>query len=886
MHIARKFEPAILAGEALPDGAIRLEVEGGPFPLSSEQHDELIRALEHSFTTTQRRGATVVSDYRPWLRDRRASIDFYYWNRLRLFYLEGNVLPPPVVATLDTVTSELLDYCGNPADTGSWSRRGMVMGHVQSGKTTNYSALICKAADAGYRIVILLAGITNSLRSQTQERLDETFIGKKSVFQAIAQEALPIQTYAMPRRTPAYGTTRDRDFTRDAAGVYFSLDAHLEPIIFVTKKNKTTLERLRDWLSEQAQGGKIHLPLLMIDDEADNASINTSTNPNQVTAINRVMREILALFDRSSYVGYTATPFANIFIDPDTTSDMEADDLFPRHFIKELEPPSNYVGARRMIQPDGNLRADTVRTIDDFVAFLPLSHKRDHPVTELPPSLYRAVRVFLISRAIRVLQGKGRSHCSMMINVSRFNDVQEKVYGLVYGYLTTLQSSIVVGSGLGPARLSDPNLVAIAEDFEDEFSESGFSLEQIFSVLNEASESVVVKTVNMRGGQLDYSAHKDHGLHVIAIGGLALSRGLTLEGLTVSYILRNVAASDTLMQMARWFGYRPGYERLCRLYLPELALDHYEEVHLAIEELHAEIKRMQLLQMTPEQFGLRVRQSQTAIRITAANKMRSASAMTVAQDYSTRHIEGYALVNSDKVNQENLEAVAALVQTLGKPSSSFPEDRALIWAGVAGEQVAALLRGFRFSEAHADLGIITGNTSLLIDYVSDRLKSDLSDWDIAIPYLANGNPRSDILPGYAIPVRSRNSGKAVDSVYRVTGSKNRVADPGDVMLGLSAAQKHAAEEEKERVDGLRGERAYCAQRQRPLLLIHLFDAKVNEGALQIGSPVVTLGFCFPPTSVEPMARTYQVNVVFRRQLDLFRDEVDDDEAVIGSPQDA
>ena len=326
----------------------------------------------------------------------------------------------------------MLDYLGDPADVGSWSRRGMVIGHVQSGKTTNYSALICKAADAGYKVIILLAGITNSLRSQTQERLDETFIGRKSIFHATAQEALPIVNYSNERRFPAYGTSRDRDFTRDAAGVFFSLAAHNEPIIFITKKNKAPLESLQRWLKEQSHGQQIHFPLLLIDDEADNASINTMENPNATTAINGAIRQILNLFARSSYVGYTATPFANIFIDPDSDQQMLSDDLFPRNFIKELDPPSTYVGAARVFEENGELRNSTVRILNDYQKILPLEHKRDLQITTLPPTLYRAIRVFVLARATQ----KNRR----LAPIINFCDVWEEAsatrQALPYGFIT------------------------------------------------------------------------------------------------------------------------------------------------------------------------------------------------------------------------------------------------------------------------------------------------------------------------------------------------------------------------------------------------------------------------------------------------------------------
>ncbi|MGZ2411121.1 Z1 domain-containing protein [Sphingomonas sp. F9_3S_D5_B_2] len=875
----QKYGELISAGLPIPVGAIRETVESGPFAnLTDEDRELAIRELEHGFTVTQARGAAVTKDFRPWLQDKRSSHNSYYWPRLRRYYLEGNVLPSHVVATLDNVTDEILDFSGDPTEPSSGGRRGMVMGHVQSGKTTNYSALICKAADAGYKVIILLAGITNSLRAQTQERLDETFIGKKSVFGPVAPESLPIQMYATERRIPSYGTSRDRDFTRDAAGMFFSLAAHNEPIIFVTKKNKAPLERLRDWLIEQGGPDTLDLPCLLIDDEADNASINTIKDPKRTTAINGVIRQTLALFDRSAYVGYTATPFANIFIDPDSDEAMEADDLFPRHFIKALDPPTNYVGSARVFADDGDLKTSMVRVVDDFGDILPLAHKRTHPLEELPPTLLKAIRVFCLSRAIRVLRGQGKQHCSMMINVSRFNDIQERVLGLVYTYLTRLQNAVVVNANLPFGSVTDGDIHELRATYEEEYGDLGIGFKMLLPLLPDAVDSIKPLTVNMKGGALEYSRNREKGLHVIAIGGLALSRGLTLEGLTVSYILRNTAASDTLMQMARWFGYRPDYEDICRLYLPETSLDHYEYVDAAIEELRTEVKRMQLLNQTPEQFGLRVRQSPLAIRITAANKMRTASKLTLAQDYSGRHIEGYALVNDDAVNLKNMSVVGKFVKALGSPNPTATCQQSLVWRGVNGRNVFSLLRSFRFSEAHGDLGLITGDTSLLQDYVGDRLGSELREWDVALPQIQSGEPREVF--GRTIRLRSRLSGTADGEVYRVNGMKNRVADPNDVQLAMADEELAAAAEEMAAENGRRGEGAYCAHRSRPLLIIHVFKAKTAKGTLKIADPVVSLSVALPTTGVAPSTRTYQVNKVYKKQLELFMSEQDDDEEIL------
>lgn len=887
-QIGQTHGDALQRGEGLPEGAISGMVRGGPFSgLDEPSLNFIIRELETSFTVTQRRGAVISKGHRPWLAARKPSTDFYYWNRLRKYYLETGILPSKVLATLDVDTDQVLDYCGDPLDLNYGFVRGMVMGNVQSGKTTNYSALICKAADAGYKVIILLAGITNSLRTQTQERIDETFIGKVSVFMAAAQKSLPIQNYAATRRIPSYGTSRDADFSTGHDGIFFNLSGHHEPMIFVTKKNKSVLERLEKWIDEQSETGGYDLPLLLIDDEADNASINTHKDPTRTTAINRVIRQVLNKFPRSAYVGYTATPFANIFIDPETTEEMENDNLFPANFIKALDPPSNYVGSHRVFREDGNLRSTMVRVIDDYRTTLPLNHKSGDPVVALPESLSHAVRVFCITRAIRVMQGKGSAHCSMMINVSRFNSTQETVLGLVYKYLSELKDAISVHGSLPADQINDDDMAAIKTSFENEYTDNGFAWREVVANLNPGVQSIEVRTVNMRGGQLDYSLNRENGLHVIAIGGLALSRGLTLEGLTVSYLLRNTAASDTLMQMARWFGYRPGYEDICRLYLPEVSLNHYEYVDEATEELRSEVKRMQDANRTPADFGLKVRQSSLAIRVTAANKMRTAKLVTIAQDYSARHVEGYALLNDADVNRQNMEQVDRMLRSLGAPADVKPGY--VIWRGVEGRKVVDLIRNFSFGQ-HVDLQPIA-DRSLFQDYVQDRIADELAYWDIAIPMRRSG--QSTEIGGVTVLLRDRDQGTVRDGVYRVYGGKNRVADPGDAWIDLTEDQRATAEERIASGE-YRRERSACSVRKRPLAILHFFNAKLTtkpeesgtpSDLLKIENPVVTLSFCMRETHKLAKARSYQVNAVYRKQLELF-EEPDDDEELINGDQDA
>ena len=885
---------------SIPKDAIAEILSEDPFGLSNEELAAIRHRLEFTFSVRQDAGSTITSEYRPWLPERRPDIKFHYWNRLRNYYLGGDVLPPNVVSRLDKVTDEILDFCGNPKDDGGWARRGMVMGHVQSGKTTNYASLICKASDAGYKIIILLAGLTKLLRQQTQQRIDETFIGKKSLFDEIQPEFMPVMNFCDQCQKdrylhPAYGTTRDQDFRKAVSKFGVSLDNLRDPIIFVTKKNKAILGNLLEWIESQSGNQPITYPLLLIDDEADNASVNTHSDPDSSTAINDVIRRILGKFSRSSYVGYTATPFANIFIDPDTEDEMRGNDLFPRHFIKALDPPTNYVGATRVFSPEGDLGKRMLRIVHDYGDIIPLSHKKDLVLEDLPPSLEHAIRTFILMRGVRILRGDGAKHCSMIINVSRLNGIQENVHGLVYQYQKRLDNAIIVNAGLGNDALNDPEMRAFAKSFEDEYADLTYEFKDVLDVLQEASRTIVVETVNQRSGRLDYDRHEKEGLHVIAIGGLALSRGLTLEGLAVSYFLRNASASDTLMQMARWFGYRRNYEDLCRLFICKTSVDHYEYIVDAVEELRTELKRMESRRETPEQFGLKVRRSETGIRITAANKMRTARQMQLTPSFDSVHVEGFALENDVAVNASNIDTVLAFLGRQGSPlsDSAFEDDlqckeakKHLIWLGIDGRELLEMVRSFRFHADQPLLGLINGQSSIFLDYCLERISGELSKWDVVVP-LNEGRKTCVVTRenlGTSLPLRSRKKGDVREAtgsqVFKPTGDRNSIRDPNeDPPILLSRIQRQEAKSLREESD-LRGDRPFCAVRSRPLMLVHLFKAESDSPLFKLkNTPVVSLSFCMPKTEVPVQPRTYEINTVFQQQIETLSRDADDDESM-------
>ena len=856
---------------------VSIDTDGFFKDMEAATRNALVRHLEASFVIVQNEGSSITSECEPWLAGRKSEIDFFYWQRLRDFLIDQDVLPPNVISRLDSETDRILDSCGNPASPEPWFFRGMVMGHVQSGKTTNYSALITKAADSGYKVIILLAGLTNSLRSQTQQRIDEYFIGRKSVYNAAAQAPLRLRNFGNGRnKDPDFGTTRDQDFNKQTAVIGAPFSALREPKIFVIKKNKSVLENLNTWINDQAHGQQVDYPLLLIDDEADNASINTNKDPKRSSAINSLIRELMQKFRQSSYVGYTATPFANIFIEPDSQDEMRDDDLFPKNFIHALEAPDNYCGADRIFATDGDLREQMVTEVDDFADILPLNHKKEWPLECLPPSLEFAIRSFVVARTIRVLRGDGMKHCSMMINVSRLNDIQAKVEGLAYIYLQQLKDAITV-SARSRNPFSDPLIVDLKETFEESFADLEFGFDDILDTLQDAVATIIVMTVNMRGGKLDYERQSEQGLHVIAIGGLALSRGLTLEGLVTTYILRNVGASDTLMQMARWFGYRPGYEDLCRIYLPADSAEHYRQTSIAMEELRAEVKYMQDSGLTPYDFGLKVRQSPTGIRITAANKMRSASILNLAADFSGRYVQGHAIFNDQALNRAHCALVAEFLASCGQ--SGPAPGTGHYWRGIKGSRITRLLASFRFPEKVIDLAYINGSNSLLGDYVSDRLDDELREWDVAIASrqnMARGTkPVTDLVNGETLFPSQRTAAKVEGRIFRFTGTSNAVGDQDTVKIGLE-------QRELELADTLAGSspdqmNRYNRVRKKPLLVVHLVSANHRIPDSQLDDYCVSLSFCMPGTMKPVREQAYQVNEVFRRtMLEPYNNETEDD----------
>jgi len=448
--------------------------------------------------------AVTAKDYKPWLDEQRRTISWDRWTAYKSLLLNRK-WSPVVVDKMYELTDTILDFVGDPRLGGSWQRRGLVLGDVQSGKTATYLGLFNKAADAGFRLIIVLAGQTESLRQQTQARIDEGVIGRDSTRAAKRGPAAKAKV-----RSQYIGIGAIRKDLADAVGMTtMSTDFRLSsleasnhalgenpsaPFIFVLKKNKSVLNAVHEWLSSQRTGtSKLRVPLLLLDDEADYASINTREEADP-TAINQGIREILALFDRASYLGFTATPFANIFIDHSHDKD-----LFPRDYIYGLESPSNYVGAARIFGRDReeDLR-DPIVVVQDAARIFPPKHRAGLRVTELPESLREAIRSFLLANAVRDLRGQASQPRSMLVNVSRFTNVQSQVHDLVREELVGLKNSIEFHAVEFSRGVPNDDLDALKRTWDRHFTDNGTSWETVLPALSDSVADVRTRLVNSK----------------------------------------------------------------------------------------------------------------------------------------------------------------------------------------------------------------------------------------------------------------------------------------------------------------------------------------------------------------------------------------------------
>lgn len=672
----------------------------------NEKYYAVLKDVRYTHPTTINPSLSLQSDYKEsWLNDSR--INEIGWNndetrhktyrgRYLIYLYERLGRSKKIIEETDRSSLEIIKKIGDPKKNEPFFVKGLVVGSVQSGKTSNFNAVVNSAIDVGYELIIVLSGIMEDLRRQTQIRTQKEVVGeKRGAFVGVGEVAsFGIQGDYKNVSQIIVPTSIDRDFNLQMKESDFSLN---HKNILICKKNTSVLQNLLLWLKEylNENNDKHNIPFLIIDDEADNASINNlgHKGKNYANKINGHIRALLALFDRKTYIGYTATPFANILQDwnqkPDSkwhVKELKFDqegNLFPDDFIELLNPPSNYIGPKnffetriediKKIEPllaepltdyikyfperveelsDGSLigvkkynnknefdsdpvAEDKFISFQNYKAITRATTKHDNFPVQIPKSLDEAIKCFIVSIAIRLsrrpelIQSKlFHPHNTMLIHISRFSDWQCKTKKLIIKKIDYLKT-----------RLNNDTLSAsdsifieferiwikyyadavnnireyLPENYDDEYLTRKTFLE-VRDLLVSAINGIEVKAVNtVEKDVLDYeSGEKKY----IVIGGNKLSRGFTLEGLTINYFIRNTNFADTLLQMGRWFGYRPGYLDCCKLFTTSDSFEKFDQCTWTIEELEEEFRMLSKAKKKPKDYATKVLTHPGALQIT------------------------------------------------------------------------------------------------------------------------------------------------------------------------------------------------------------------------------------------------------------------------------
>jgi len=546
-----------------------------------------------------------------------------------------------------------------------------------------------------------------------------------------------------------------------------------------------------------------------------------------------------------------------------------------------------------MFLEDGDLRQSLI-AVKDHHHVLPERHKIDLSPDALPESLEEAIHVFILSRAVRIRRGQGLAHSSMLVNVSRFNDVQTKVTGLIASTLNDIRLACQGHASLPPEQaLKDRVLTKLFISWETRLQGTApESWAQIQEYLAKADGTIEVRKINSKSPDtLDYRKYKDTGLHVIAVGGLSLSRGFTLEGLMVSYFLRNSLMYDTLLQMGRWFGYRDGYEDVCRTYMTPDAIGWYAHICEAIEELREDFRIMERQGRAPRDFGLRVRSHPDSLIVTARNKMRTGQTVRHQVALGGRLVETTSLRSDAPALQNNRDALHRLVTTLTTVAAPIRSKSGLLWKAVPAETIKRFLRDFQ----NHDFACMKTQTGPVLKYISAREEEGLTDWDVCLYSPATSRYTSEPIAGHNVHRQMRNAewhpeqGKG--GYFAVSSGSSRVASRGSEEAGMTAEEIRLAEEEfykdhpKEKEVSDKALRRY---RSSPLLMLHVLKLECTDPQAPASDPAVAWGVSFPPprtpdgrpdddakeTTVEYIVNTVWYRENYAEDLEEYEEEAD------------
>lgn len=794
-----------------------------PYELTVVQYDSVKKNVKSKFWVTIAPGNVLTYKHKPWFTEAFNKSEKKFWKRYYKFMSFGR-RPPAVLGEMDAFTNKVMDSCGDPSSYEPFHRHGLVIGDVQSGKTGTYIGLMCKAADVGYNVFIVLTGMSNNLRNQTQIRIDEGFIGFKSDNQGREKVGVGVID---PNTQAQSFTTILGDFKGDIA---INASGTKIPIVLVVKKNSVILDKVFTNLDiDQNKKGqeKINYSLFLIDDEADNASINT--REDSISTINSKIRKIMNLFTKSTYVGFTATPYANVLIDPEGISEDVGEDLFPAEFISCMPTPSNYIGPKDIFNPEGEYYETMLRNNEDMDKVLPSKHKNGTTLDHIPESLTDALDCYILTCAIRDLEGQGKEPMSMMIHSSRFKSTHESLLRAIEEEYYRVRGDITNYSSLPIKKaMENRTLIHLNNTWNREYSSfenEKYEWSDILKQLDNSLEKVRVFKINSDSDDsLDYYNHPD--LRAIVIGGNSLSRGLTLEGLQTTYFHRISNQYDSLMQMGRWFGYKDNYAELCRIWTSKTNANWFSYIANATEDLKDEIRTMELLGKTPREFGLYVKQDIRGLYITSRNKMLHAgkearfSSSGVVWDTSRIGVTP-EIISINYWACENF--LSCLPKETGPKKSDYGNT---LWTDVDRKYILDLVDKFKFESLNDKPFSILRNTILS--------KDKLRIWDVAVQNGSSSNNshhgvKDSLRRGYTTIISG-------DTVTYVELAQRMLISPTNTQEGLrpgSETEKDTVRyitkqfgENHKKKDGTPktpNATAFLISDRKPLLLIYYLD---------------------------------------------------------------
>lgn len=728
------------------------------------------------------------------------------------------------IELVDRESTTVLSLLDNPG-TPKFSTRGLVVGHVQSGKTGNMAALLAKAAGTPYKFFVVLSGLTNSLRNQTQKRFDADILDLASAGRWHRHTKADVRH--------ADGRVSYGDFRAPVGGLHLGGSTrHLA----VMKKNASVLRRFLAAIRDTPRALLESTPFIIIDDECDQASVNSAAYDRAVTTINGLLRDILRALPRVAYVGYTATPYANVLINT-----ADTDDLYPRHFIHALGRPKAYFGAEELFgraalegdaSDDGQQGKAMIRQVQDGeVAKLRPVSRGGTFTFEVTSSLEQAIRYFVMGIAALEVRGLGGNHASMLVHTSMLNSVHSLASGAIEPYLRNLVQRLEIEDRALLEEMRDLWVTETDLVPAEDFGLSAIPFEKIRGRLAEAAAAIEVKIENFES--TDRINYDNPARRYLVIGGNVLARGLTLEGLMVSLFMRTSSQYDTLMQMGRWFGYRPGFEDLPRVWMESGVKDAFFDLATVEEEIRRDIAVYAKENLTPQQFAVRIRRI-PGLMITNRARMRSAVMAQVG--YAGNHVQTIRFPRTDRQWLEgNWNAGARLLHAstrLLPAGNIFSTDLTEVLAFLSAYQVRSNSSGL--------------DTELISKYLRRAVESDptLERWNVGVVTTEDGaDSQQPLGPLGTVRCVSRSAmrGDQSEAFIKALMSKR------DLLIDMTDAPRFGAGEKWERYKQERNLRS-----MPPLLLLYPIDRKSHPQTkskdrvdLNAAHDVLGLGIVFP-----------------------------------------